>query len=178
LRFSAAFSWLFSLILKLSQGLLRATAYIPIQIAPDRAVDAVASLTRNVSAMPHHCQSHSANLFAFNARHRGTPPAFTPVAGHGGAAMKAPAVNTLVGITVAQALMLVWLMTPAAAQTRQIVFSIPDHKLALIEDGEVIRVFPVATGRDETPSPTGTFKMVNRVTLPTTIRVKRSNQGH
>lgn len=92
--------------------------------------------------------------------------------------MKAPAVNTLVGITVAQALMLVWLMTPAAAQTRQIVFSIPDHKLALIEDGEVIRVFPVATGRDETPSPTGTFKMVNRVTLPTTIRVKRSNQGH
>lgn len=66
-----------------------------------------------------------------------------------------------------QALLLVALVTPATPQRRQIVVSIPDHKLALVEDGEVKKVYPVATGRTQTPSPAGDFKVVNRVTNPT-----------
>jgi hypothetical protein len=81
--------------------------------------------------------------------------------------MKALASNTRVGKAAAQALLLVALMTPAMAQTRQIVVSIPDHRLALIVDGDVKKVYPVATGRDETPSPTGSFKIANRVVNPT-----------
>jgi lipoprotein-anchoring transpeptidase ErfK/SrfK len=50
---------------------------------------------------------------------------------------------------------------------RQIVVSIPDRKLALIEDGAVKKVFPVAVGKQSTPSPTGSFRIVNRVANPT-----------
>lgn len=50
---------------------------------------------------------------------------------------------------------------------RQIVVSLADRKLALIENGEVKKMYPVAIGKELTPSPTGTFKIVNRVTDPT-----------
>ena|SRR5437763_5800025 len=50
---------------------------------------------------------------------------------------------------------------------RKIVVSIPDRKLALIEDGEIIKVFPVAIGASESPTPEGEFKIVNRLTSPT-----------
>ncbi len=57
----------------------------------------------------------------------------------------------------------------ASAQTaeRQILVSLADRKLALIENGEVKKVYSVAVGKESTPSPTGTFKIVNRVTDPT-----------
>ena len=45
--------------------------------------------------------------------------------------------------------------------------SLPDRKLALIEDGQVKKVYSVAVGKDSTPSPTGAFKIVNRVSNPT-----------
>jgi lipoprotein-anchoring transpeptidase ErfK/SrfK len=51
--------------------------------------------------------------------------------------------------------------------TRRIIVSIPDRKLALLQDGEVKKVFPVAIGKDSTPSPSGSFRIVNRVTKPT-----------
>ena len=50
---------------------------------------------------------------------------------------------------------------------RKIVVSIPDRKLALIEDGEVIKVYSVAIGASESPTPEGEFKIVNRLTSPT-----------
>jgi lipoprotein-anchoring transpeptidase ErfK/SrfK len=50
---------------------------------------------------------------------------------------------------------------------RQIVVSIQDRKLALIEDGEVKKVYPVAVGKETSPSPSGSFKIVNRITNPT-----------
>ena len=50
---------------------------------------------------------------------------------------------------------------------RKIVVSIPDRKLALIEDGEIIKVYAVAVGASESPSPEGEFKIVNRLTSPT-----------
>jgi lipoprotein-anchoring transpeptidase ErfK/SrfK len=50
---------------------------------------------------------------------------------------------------------------------RQILVSISDRKLALIEDGRVLKVYPVAVGAEESPSPSGEFKVVNRLDQPT-----------
>ena len=60
-------------------------------------------------------------------------------------------------------------MAPAAIETpkRVIVVSLEDRKLALIEDGEVKRVYTVAIGKPSTPSPVGTFTIENRVADPT-----------
>lgn len=50
---------------------------------------------------------------------------------------------------------------------RRIVVSIPDHKLALIENGTVVRMYPVAVGAPVSPSPTGDFTIITRVPNPT-----------
>ena len=50
---------------------------------------------------------------------------------------------------------------------RRIVVSIADRKLAVIENGRVVKVYPTAVGADATPSPVGTFKIINRVKNPT-----------
>ena len=50
---------------------------------------------------------------------------------------------------------------------RRVVVSIPDRKLALVEDGETKKVYPVAVGADGSPSPAGSFRVVNRLTRPT-----------
>lgn len=49
---------------------------------------------------------------------------------------------------------------------RRILVSIPDRKLALIEDGRVVRIYRVAVGAPESPSPTGEFSIVQRLTNP------------
>ncbi len=49
---------------------------------------------------------------------------------------------------------------------RMLLVSIPDCKLALIENGEVKKVYSVAVGKKSTPSPAGTFHVVNRLTNP------------
>jgi lipoprotein-anchoring transpeptidase ErfK/SrfK len=58
----------------------------------------------------------------------------------------------------------------ATETERRIVISIPDHKLALVENGRVVKVYPVAVGRRMTPSPTGIFYIANRVKNPTYYR--------
>jgi len=50
---------------------------------------------------------------------------------------------------------------------RAIVVSLKDRRLALLEDGLVQAIYPVAVGKASTPSPTGTFKIVNHVINPT-----------
>lgn len=55
----------------------------------------------------------------------------------------------------------------AVPRNRRIVVSIPDHKLALVEDGRVLRVYAVAVGAQVSPSPTGEFKVVSRLSNPT-----------
>ncbi len=50
---------------------------------------------------------------------------------------------------------------------REVIVSIPDRKLALVEDGEVTKVYSVAVGKPSTPSPEGEFTVVNRVVDPT-----------
>ena len=53
------------------------------------------------------------------------------------------------------------------AQRREIVVSLEDRKLALIENGEVKKVYTVAVGKPSTPSPEGTFTIQRRVANPT-----------
>jgi len=54
----------------------------------------------------------------------------------------------------------------AKATVRWVLVSIPDRKLALFENGKVVRIYRVAVGKTSTPSPVGKFKIVNRVTNP------------
>ena len=49
---------------------------------------------------------------------------------------------------------------------RVIVVSLEDRKLALVEDGQVKKVYTVAVGKPTTPSPTGTFTIARRVKNP------------
>jgi lipoprotein-anchoring transpeptidase ErfK/SrfK len=68
-------------------------------------------------------------------------------------------------------------LNPVVAQTaksnetrrvpRSVLVSITDRKLAVLENGAVVAGFPISVGAEESPSPTGEFKIVNRVTHPT-----------
>ena len=58
-------------------------------------------------------------------------------------------------------------VVPAAAPKRVIVGSLEDRKLALVEDGQVKKVYAVAVGKPSTPSPVGTFTIERRVVNPT-----------
>jgi lipoprotein-anchoring transpeptidase ErfK/SrfK len=50
---------------------------------------------------------------------------------------------------------------------RMVLVSIPDRRLAVIEDGRVLAYFPVAVGAAVSPSPVGEFEIVRRVANPT-----------
>lgn len=50
---------------------------------------------------------------------------------------------------------------------RQIVVSLPDKQLALLEDGHVLKVYSVAVGAEVSHSPEGDFTIVNRLENPT-----------
>ena len=54
-----------------------------------------------------------------------------------------------------------------AQSQRVLVISIPDRMLAVIEDGTVQKVYPVAVGKESTPSPSGVFFVADRVADPT-----------
>jgi len=57
--------------------------------------------------------------------------------------------------------------TTENASQRRLVVSIPDRKLALVEDGEMVKVYHIGVGAKVSPSPTGTFKVVSRISEPT-----------
>ena len=61
--------------------------------------------------------------------------------------------------------------TPAARGAtnpqRQIVVSIPDCKLALVENGRVVKIYRVAVGAQISPSPSGELKITQRLVEPT-----------
>jgi hypothetical protein len=52
------------------------------------------------------------------------------------------------------------------APRREILVSIADRKLAVLEDGNILKIFPVAVGASVTPSPAGAFQIVNRLVNP------------
>jgi hypothetical protein len=56
--------------------------------------------------------------------------------------------------------------TPATT-TRLVVVSLVDRKLALVENGQVIKTYQVAVGKPSTPSPVGEFTIERRVMNPT-----------
>jgi lipoprotein-anchoring transpeptidase ErfK/SrfK len=94
-----------------------------------------------------------------------------------GDAMKALMLSKLAMVAVAAMVMAVQAMAqkaakpqPAAQQNkaqRVIVVSLQDRKLALVENGQVKKVYSVAVGKPSTPSPTGSFAIARRVANPT-----------
>lgn len=69
------------------------------------------------------------------------------------------------------------LVNPLVAQTAKsndsarapwtVLVSIPDRKLAVLVNGIVVAGFPISVGADESPSPTGEFRIVSRIANPT-----------
>src|SRR5271163_4346283 len=55
----------------------------------------------------------------------------------------------------------------ADGATRRIVVSLPDRKVALFEDGHLVKIYPIAVGKHTTPSPNGSFHIASRVVRPT-----------
>jgi len=55
----------------------------------------------------------------------------------------------------------------SANESKRILVSIPDRKLALVEGERVVKVYDVAVGKPTTPSPEGDFTIENRITNPT-----------
>lgn len=55
----------------------------------------------------------------------------------------------------------------ASQPVRRIVVSIPDHKLALLENGRIVKVYDVAVGAPVSPSPTGQYQIAQRLENPT-----------
>ena len=49
---------------------------------------------------------------------------------------------------------------------RKILISTTDRKLAVLEDGNILKIFPVAVEASVTPSPAGVFQIVNRLVNP------------
>jgi lipoprotein-anchoring transpeptidase ErfK/SrfK len=60
--------------------------------------------------------------------------------------------------------------SPVAPVTRRVVVSLADRKLALLVNGAIVRVFPVAVGAPVSPSPIGRFTIINRLSEPTYYR--------
>ena len=54
-----------------------------------------------------------------------------------------------------------------AQSARRIVISIPDRSLALIESGRIVKMYPTAVGAGSTPTPTGVYRIVQRIPNPT-----------
>lgn len=52
------------------------------------------------------------------------------------------------------------------ARRRQIVISIADRRLAVVEDGQVLKTYPIAVGTRRTPSPDGDFAIINHAKDP------------
>jgi lipoprotein-anchoring transpeptidase ErfK/SrfK len=54
----------------------------------------------------------------------------------------------------------------SAPQSRQIVVSLADRQLVLVENGRPLKVYAIAVGADASPSPEGDFKVINRLENP------------
>jgi lipoprotein-anchoring transpeptidase ErfK/SrfK len=54
-----------------------------------------------------------------------------------------------------------------SVRKRQIVISIADRQLAVMDNGQVLKIYPIAVGKRGTPSPDGDFVIINRAKDPT-----------
>lgn len=57
--------------------------------------------------------------------------------------------------------------SPVTRPARRIVVSIPNRKLALLEDDRVVKVYDVAVGAPVSPSPDGEYQIAQRLENPT-----------
>jgi lipoprotein-anchoring transpeptidase ErfK/SrfK len=53
------------------------------------------------------------------------------------------------------------------APSRRLIVNIAARKIVLMEDGRVLKMYPVAVGKHSTPSPSGSFRIASRVANPT-----------
>ncbi|MGB6192885.1 MAG: L,D-transpeptidase [Terracidiphilus sp.] len=81
--------------------------------------------------------------------------------------MKAMILGRLAMAAAVVALLAVQALAQQAPVKRTIVVSLEDRKLALLEDGQIVKVYTVAVGKASTPSPVGTFSIARRVKNPT-----------
>jgi lipoprotein-anchoring transpeptidase ErfK/SrfK len=51
--------------------------------------------------------------------------------------------------------------------SRRLIVSVADRKIVLLEDGKVVKTYPVAVGKRSTPSPSGSFHIASHVANPT-----------
>ena len=58
------------------------------------------------------------------------------------------------------------LHAPAPKGNARILISIPDRKMAVLKDGKVHKVYPVAVGAEVSPSPTGHFHIAKKIVAP------------
>jgi lipoprotein-anchoring transpeptidase ErfK/SrfK len=54
-----------------------------------------------------------------------------------------------------------------SSPARHIVVSLSDRKLAVVESGRVVKIFPTAVGAERSPSPVGSYRVIQRVSDPT-----------
>jgi lipoprotein-anchoring transpeptidase ErfK/SrfK len=55
---------------------------------------------------------------------------------------------------------------PNSHPHRVVLVSLPDRQLAVLEDGVVLRTFPVSIGAANSPSPVGDFRIITQVANP------------
>jgi len=58
-------------------------------------------------------------------------------------------------------------LTTEEGHRRQSVISIADRRLALLEDGKLVKTYPIAVGARVSPSPEGEFAVINHAVRPT-----------
>ena len=52
------------------------------------------------------------------------------------------------------------------APTRRLIVNMPARRMALVVDGKVVKIYPVAVGKKSTPSPSGVFHIASHVANP------------
>jgi lipoprotein-anchoring transpeptidase ErfK/SrfK len=58
-------------------------------------------------------------------------------------------------------------MLAESAPSRRLIVNIAARKIVLVEDGKVVKMYPVAVGKHSTPSPSGSFHIASHVANPT-----------
>jgi lipoprotein-anchoring transpeptidase ErfK/SrfK len=58
-------------------------------------------------------------------------------------------------------------ITSEDAPSRRLIVNLAARKIVLVEDGKVLKMYPVAVGKRSTPSPSGSFHIASHVANPT-----------
>jgi lipoprotein-anchoring transpeptidase ErfK/SrfK len=146
---------------------------------PDIFGCCVSAVTRTCFRLHKTWARGAAKSFGLNVQMIGARTAISIGVGQMGQAMKANGLSKW--MVAASAAMVLAVEAMGQASTKQstqgetaapehvkrtIVVSLEDRKLAVVEDGQVMKVYTVAIGKPSTPSPVGTFTIQRRVKNP------------